>query len=86
LTVDSIGRADPPDIAFVDLGLPGIDGYEVARQVRARAGRPIRLVALSGYGSAEYRERAFEAGFDDHIAKPITHAQLRSCIAAIERR
>jgi signal transduction histidine kinase len=78
--------ADPPDIAFVDIGLPGIDGYEVARQVRARARRPIRLVALSGYGSAEHRERAFAAGFDDHIAKPITHAQLRSCIAAVERR
>lgn len=59
---------------------------EVARQVRARAGRPIRLVVLSGYGSAEHRERAFEAGFDEHIAKPITHAQLRGCIATAPRR
>ena len=77
--------ADRPDIAFVDIGLPEIDGYEVARRVRARAGRPIRLIALSGYGSDEHRELAFEAGFDDHIAKPITHAQLRGCLAAVAR-
>jgi len=75
--------ADRPDIAFVDIGLPEIDGYEVARRVRAQAGQPIRLIALSGYGSAEHRERAFEAGFDDHIAKPITHAQLRGCLAEV---
>ncbi|HWO21553.1 MAG TPA: response regulator [Kofleriaceae bacterium] len=74
-----------PDIAFVDIGLPTIDGYEVARRLRARAARPIRLVALSGYGSPEHRERAFEAGFDDHIAKPISHEQLRRCIAQAAR-
>jgi two-component system, sensor histidine kinase len=75
-----------PDIAFVDIGLPGIDGYEVARRVRAGATRPIRLVALSGYGSAEYRARAFEAGFDDHVAKPISRDQLRRCIADAPER
>ena len=53
--------------------------------MRARAGRPIRLIALSGYGSDEHRERAFEAGFAEHIAKPITHAQLRGCLAAVAR-
>jgi signal transduction histidine kinase len=74
-----------PDIAFVDIGLPTIDGYEVARRLRARAERPIRLIALSGYGSPEHRERAFEAGFDDHIAKPISHEQLRRCIAQAAR-
>jgi signal transduction histidine kinase len=77
--------ADRPDLAFVDIGLPEIDGYEVARRVRAQAGRSIRLIALSGYGSAEHRQRAFEAGFDDHIAKPITHDQLRGCLAAVAR-
>jgi two-component system, sensor histidine kinase len=74
-----------PDIAFVDIGLPTIDGYEVARRLRARAERPIRLIALSGYGSPEHRARAFEAGFDDHIAKPISHEQLRRCIAQAAR-
>ena len=65
-----------PDIAFVDIGLPGIDGYEVARRVRARGGTLPYLVALSGYGSKEHRERAFAAGFDEHIAKPMAMDQL----------
>jgi signal transduction histidine kinase len=72
-----------PDIAFVDIGLPTIDGYEVARRVRAELGPATpRLVALSGYGSHEHRARALEAGFDAHIAKPIDVAHLRREIAA----
>ena len=66
-----------PDVAFIDIGLPGCDGYEVARQVRARleGARPI-LIALSGYGSGEHRRQAIEAGFDDHVVKPIDLATL----------
>jgi two-component system, sensor histidine kinase len=75
-----------PDIAFVDIGLPTIDGYEVARRVRAELGAAApRLVALSGYGSLEHCARALEAGFDAHIAKPIDVVGLRREIAAAKK-
>jgi two-component system, sensor histidine kinase len=70
------------DAIVLDIGLPGIDGYEVARRIRAGfATNAPKLVALSGYGSAEHRELAFAAGFDEHVAKPITIATLRRLIA-----
>ena len=62
-----------PDMMFLDIGLPGMDGYEVARQLRARGGAaPLRLIALTGYGQEEDRRRSMAAGFDDHLVKPIT--------------
>ncbi len=74
--------AAPPDIAFIDIGLPGIDGYEVARRITTQLdGTRPYLVALSGYGSAAHKQRAFEAGFDEHVAKPIASAHLRRLIA-----
>jgi signal transduction histidine kinase/CheY-like chemotaxis protein len=61
-----------PDIALVDIGLPGIDGYEVARRLRADpATSGLRLVALTGYGLESDRRRALEAGFDAHLVKPV---------------
>jgi signal transduction histidine kinase len=66
-----------PDIALVDIGLPIIDGYEVATRVRAAYGNSIFLVALTGYNQPEDRRRAYEAGFDEHLAKPIAAAKLR---------
>jgi CheY-like chemotaxis protein len=76
-----------PDIALVDIGLPGLDGYEVARRVRAEPGgaKPV-LVALTGYGSAEDRERAHEAGFDLHLVKPITSDQLARILGDAQTR
>ena len=72
-----------PAIGFVDLGLPDLDGFEVARRVRdTDAGRRCTLVALSGYGREEDRARAFEAGFDHHVTKPIEPAALLSLLAA----
>ncbi|HLL23460.1 MAG TPA: hybrid sensor histidine kinase/response regulator [Kofleriaceae bacterium] len=59
------------DVAFVDIGLPGIDGYEVARRVR-EAGSDARMVAMSGYGQEQDRERALAAGFDLHLTKPVS--------------
>ena len=66
-----------PEIALIDVGLPGIDGYEVARRMRA-GGRAahITLVALTGYGLPEDRERALAAGFDLHLVKPVNPAVL----------
>src|SRR5262245_31743260 len=61
-----------PDAALVDIGLPGFDGYEVARRIRAgRNGRTTRLVALTGYGQPEDRRRTRDAGFDEHLVKPV---------------
>lgn len=67
-----------PDIAFIDIGLPDMDGYELARQIRARLGaeKPL-LVALSGFSQRRDRERASSAGFDDHLAKPASPADLK---------
>jgi signal transduction histidine kinase len=76
-----------PDIALVDIGLPGIDGYEVARRLRANpATSGIRLIALTGYGSAADTQRAIDAGFDLHLVKPVDSerllAAIHSCISA----
>jgi CheY-like chemotaxis protein len=61
-----------PDVAIIDIGLPGLDGYEVARRVRARANRNVpKLVALTGYGQEEDRQLAMSAGFDEHLVKPV---------------
>jgi DNA-binding response OmpR family regulator len=68
--VDAI-LARHTDLAIVDIGLPGWDGYEVARRVRASvAGREVRLVALTGYGRSEDKVRALAAGFDLFLVKP----------------
>ena len=69
--------AQRPDVALVDIGLPGLDGYEVARRVREQLSRSeVRLVALTGYGQAKDREAVFQAGFDEHLVKPINPQNL----------
>jgi CheY-like chemotaxis protein len=76
-----------PDLALVDIGLPGIDGYEIARRVRASepAPRPF-LVALTGWGQPEDRQRAIDAGFDAHLVKPVDPADLTRLIRNAARR
>jgi signal transduction histidine kinase len=67
-----MATANAPDVALVDIGLPGIDGYEVARRLRKDPEtRNIRLIALTGYGLAEDQRRVLEAGFDLHLVKPV---------------
>ena len=75
--------SSPPDIALIDIGLPDIDGYEVARRLRAGPleGR-IPLIALSGYGRPADLKRAFEAGFNFHLTKPVAIEQLHNAIGA----
>ncbi len=71
-----------PHAAVVDVGLPGIDGFEVARRVRAELGHlQITMIALTGYGERSDRAAAIEAGFDAHLVKPIRLAQLLAIIA-----
>ncbi|RKG97115.1 response regulator [Corallococcus sp. CA053C] len=65
-----------PDLALVDIGLPGVDGYQVAAALRARVGQHVRLVALTGHAEPEAYERALKAGFDLHLTKPVRPADL----------
>jgi PAS domain S-box-containing protein len=66
-----------PDIALVDVGLPGMDGYEVARRVRTLpGGKHLKLIAITGFGGDKHRRRAKSAGFDMHVVKPISYEQL----------
>jgi CheY-like chemotaxis protein len=70
-------ETDVPDLMLIDIGLPGIDGFEVARRIRARpALRGAVLMALTGYGSSEDRERALAAGFDGYLVKPVDPDEL----------
>jgi len=74
----AVAESEPIDAAVIDLGLPGIDGYEVARRLRASAtGAGIRLIALTGYGSYSARDGARRAGFDFHLVKPCEPDALR---------
>lgn len=65
-----------PDVVLIDIGLPGLDGYEVARHIRRHLGGTIRLIALTGYGQPDDRRRADEAGFDAYLVKPEFSDQL----------
>ena len=61
-----------PDVAVLDIGLPAMDGYELARRLSADAsGQNLRLIASTGYVEAQHRSRSFDAGFGHHLAKPL---------------
>ncbi|MDQ6654506.1 MAG: response regulator [Verrucomicrobiota bacterium] len=71
-----------PDVVLLDLGLPGLDGYEVAKQLRAKeTGRRATIIAISGYGQEEDRQRSREVGIDHHLVKPVTFPQLETLLA-----
>jgi CheY-like chemotaxis protein len=66
-----------PDVAFLDIGMPGLTGYEVAEAVRAEPwGREVTLIAVTGWGQPDDRMRAHAAGFDRHLVKPIDPAEV----------
>ena len=78
-----LAAENTPDVALVDIGLPGIDGYEVARRMRADPSTcGVRLVALTGYGLESDRLRAIEAGFDAHLVKPVDLQRLMEVLEA----
>jgi CheY-like chemotaxis protein len=77
-------RRAQPDVVLVDIGLPGIDGFELARRIRATEGdRRTLLVALTGYGRDEDRERTRAAGFDHHLTKPVELDALEGLVARL---
>ncbi|HEY3355416.1 MAG TPA: response regulator [Polyangia bacterium] len=73
--------ADPPEVVLLDIGLPDLDGYEVARRLRPRLARAC-LVAVTGYSQPADRERARAAGFDRHLAKPVAIEALEQLLDA----
>jgi signal transduction histidine kinase/CheY-like chemotaxis protein len=70
-----------PDVVILDIGLPIMDGWEVASRLRERFGDAVTLIALTGYGQPSDRARSVEAGFDAHLVKPITPAELLKAVA-----
>jgi signal transduction histidine kinase/DNA-binding response OmpR family regulator len=78
-------QASWPEVAVLDIGLPGMDGYELAARIR-ETGRPIQLVALSGYGQESDTQRALAAGFDCHLTKPVSFDELRVCVGSLMAR
>jgi signal transduction histidine kinase/PAS domain-containing protein len=77
----AIAQQVRPDVALIDIGLPGLDGYQVAAAIRAAEGDRVRLIALTGYGQSEDRRRALEAGFDAHLVKPVEPDELSRLLA-----
>jgi len=84
--------AGQPDVALIDIGLPGIDGNEVARRIRSSLpgsgshADHVELIAMTGYGQPEDRRRALEAGFDSYLVKPVDPAHLGRLLAAVHPR
>jgi CheY-like chemotaxis protein len=77
----AIARKLQPDIVFLDLGLPGMDGFTVAHQLKQEPGlENVRIVVVTGYGQDEYRERARKAGCELHLIKPVDPKTLASLI------
>jgi signal transduction histidine kinase/CheY-like chemotaxis protein len=77
-----LARAAPPDVYVIDIGLPGIDGYELARRLRQVPGNErVLLIAITGYGAIEEKEQAQAAGFDAHLTKPADLEELQRLLA-----
>jgi CheY-like chemotaxis protein len=70
-------------VAVLDIGMPGANGYEVARAMRRRLGGEVKLVALTGWGQDGDRRRALEAGFDHHLTKPVDPGALNELLAEV---
>ena len=84
-TIDAV-RAFDPDIVFLDIGMPGLSGYDVARTLRAEHDPRIVLVAVTGWGHADDRRRTAEAGFDHHLVKPAEMAAITEICARLTSR
>lgn len=74
-----------PQVVLLDIGLPDISGYEVAKRMRAQFGYEISLVALTGYGQDEDRDKAAQAGFDEHLVKPVSIVDVERTLARLKK-
>ncbi len=76
-----------PDLIFMDIGLPGLSGHEIAARMRGELGMTdTYIIALSGYGTEEDRRKSIHAGFDSHLVKPLDPTTLPGILAAATRR
>jgi CheY-like chemotaxis protein len=82
----AIAEAIRPDVAFIDIGMPRMDGYEAAQRIRRALGVRIMLVALTGWGQEEDKARALQAGFDHHLTKPAEPEMLERMLAECAAR
>ena len=74
-----VAKRERPDIAVLDIGMPDLNGYEVAERIRHEAwGERIKLIAVTGWGQAEDKRRALAAGFNHHLTKPVDPTQLEA--------
>jgi len=75
-----------PEFIFLDLGMPGLDGFAVAQRLRAEPGfESVRIIAVTGYGTEQARPRCLEAGFDQHHLKPVDPKFLASLLSNVSR-
>ncbi len=87
LTAIEWARENKPDVVFLDIAMPGMDGYEVARRLRACSElKGLRLVALTGYGQEEDRRKAYEAGLDHHMTKPASFEAVQEFLLTVPVR
>src|SRR5205823_1626020 len=81
-TALAVAEEQHPDAVLLDIGLPGMDGYQVARRLRQLPGlEKTLLVAMTGYGQEEDRRRSYEVGFQHHLVKPVDPMQVRELLA-----
>jgi PAS domain S-box-containing protein len=80
----ALALSESPDAVFVDIGLPGLDGYEVGRRLREALGGRVLLVALTGYGRVDDRRKVREAGFDAHLVKPVAPTDMLGALTALK--
>jgi two-component system CheB/CheR fusion protein len=77
-------RAQRPEVVLLDIGLPRMDGWQVARRLRQEVAEPLVIIALTGYGLPEHSQRSREAGVDLHLIKPVDPSQLLVLLSRIE--
>jgi DNA-binding response OmpR family regulator len=78
-----VGEEFRPEVAVLDIGMPGASGFEVARHIRRQRGDEVKLIALTGWGQEGDRRRAMEAGFDYHLTKPVDPNALNDLLIEV---
>jgi CheY-like chemotaxis protein len=76
-------QAKTPDVVLLDISMPGMNGYDVAKQFRSMFGYKLLLIAITAYGSAEAKRRCLAAGFDDHFVKPVNPEFVRRLLTEL---